>query len=77
MFVSKGASGVRVAVTGAGAGVMRVAALEQALTARWSPDACKAVKVSPDGLSSDLHASAEYRAHLIGVLAARAVSAAG
>ena len=77
VFVSKGASGVRVAVTGAGAGVMRVAALEQALAARWSPDACKAVKVSPDGLSSDLHASAEYRAHLIGVLAARAVSAAG
>lgn len=77
VFVSTGSGGVRVAVTGAGAGVMRVAALEQALAANWSPDACKSVKVSADGLSSDLHASADYRAHLISVLAARAVAAAG
>ena len=77
VFVSQGPAGVRVAVTGAGAGVMRVAALEKALAANWSAGACKGVSISADDLSSDLHASAAYRAHLIGVLAARAVAAAG
>ena len=75
VFVSKGASGVRVAVTGAGSnGVFRVKAIEDALAARWSAAAAQAVTVSADGLNSDLHGSAEYRAALIPVLAGRAVA---
>lgn len=77
VFVSKTASGVRVAVTGAGPCVFRVAALEQALAANWSATACAGVTIDPASLNTDLHASAEYRAHLIPVLAARAVAQAG
>jgi carbon-monoxide dehydrogenase medium subunit len=77
VMVSKDASGARVAVTGGGAGVFRVADMEKALAANWSADAIANVKVPASGLSSDLHASAEYRAHLIGVMARRAVAAAG
>ena len=77
VFVAQSANGVRVAVTGAGSrGVFRVKAMEDALGKNWSADAIKNVAVSPAELQSDLHASAEYRAHLIGVLAMRAVSAA-
>ena len=75
VFVSQGPQGVRVAVTGAGAGVFRASAIEQALSASWSAAAAAAVKVSADGLNSDLHGSAEYRAALIPVLASRAVAA--
>lgn len=77
VFVARGKSGVRVAVTGAAATVFRVAALESALSADWTAAACGKVTVSPDALNSDLHASAEYRAHLIPVLAGRAVTQAG
>lgn len=77
VFVSQQASGVRVAVTGAGPCAFRVAALEKALAANWSAAACNAVTIDADGLNSDLHASAEYRAHLIPVLAGRAVAEAG
>lgn len=77
VFVSKGASGVRVAITGAAGSVFRATDIEAALSANWSAAAAKAVKVTADNLNSDLHASAEYRAHLIPVLAARAVAAAG
>jgi aerobic carbon-monoxide dehydrogenase medium subunit len=78
VFVAKTAGGVRVAVTGAGAnGVFRVSALEAALNANFSPSALEAAAVSKDGLNSDIHADAEYRAHLIGVMARRAVAAAG
>jgi carbon-monoxide dehydrogenase medium subunit len=77
VFVAQTASGARVAVTGAGSrGVFRVKAMEDALNKSWSADAIKSVAVSPAELQSDLHASAEYRAHLIGVLAMRAVAAA-
>ena len=77
VFVAQTANGARVAVTGAGSrGVFRVKAMEDALNKSWSADAIKSVAVSPSDLQSDLHASAEYRAHLIGVLAMRAVSAA-
>jgi aerobic carbon-monoxide dehydrogenase medium subunit len=77
VFVARGKDGrVRVAATGCAGCAFRVADLEKALEADFSPDAAKAVRVSPDGLSSDLHASSEYRAHLIPVLAARAVAKA-
>lgn len=74
VFVSKGPQGVRVAVTGAGAGVFRAKELEAKLAANWSAAALNGAQVSADGLNSDLHGSAEYRAALIPVLAARAVS---
>jgi aerobic carbon-monoxide dehydrogenase medium subunit len=69
-------SGVRVAVTGGGSGVFRHAGLEQALTKNFTPEAAAAVKVDAGELSSDLHASAAYRANLISVLAQRAVAKA-
>ena len=74
VFVSQGPQGVRVAVTGAAASVFRSAELERRLAANWSADALADAVVGADGLSSDLHASAEYRAALIPVLAARAVA---
>lgn len=77
VFVAKTAAGVRVAVTGAGACVFRASDIEKALSASWSPAAAQAVTVSDEGLNSDLHGSALYRAALIPVLAARAVAAAG
>jgi carbon-monoxide dehydrogenase medium subunit len=74
VFVSKGPAGVRVAVTGAGGnGVFRVGAIEQALAAHWTAAAAQGVQVSADGLNTDLHGSAAYRAALIPVLAGRAV----
>ncbi len=78
VFVASGPAGVRVAVTGAGQdGVFRAGETEQALAGNWSPDAAAGVSFSPDGLNADLHASAEYRAHLTTVMAKRAVAAAG
>lgn len=77
VFVAKGPAGVRVAVTGAGAnGVFRATAFEQALAADFSPAAIANVSASADGLNSDIHADAAYRAHLIGVLARRALAKA-
>ncbi|MCU0970000.1 MAG: FAD binding domain-containing protein [Rubrivivax sp.] len=73
VFVARGPQGVRVAVTGGGSGVFRATALEQRLAADWSAGALAGAAVSTDGLNSDLHGSAEYRAALIPVLAARAV----
>ncbi len=77
VFVARHGSGVRVAVSGAGPCAFRSAELERALAAQWSADAAKAVTIPASGLNTDLHASAEYRAHLITVLAARAVAQAG
>jgi carbon-monoxide dehydrogenase medium subunit len=74
VFASRLADGrTRVAVTGAGACAFRCRELEDALSAEWSTSACERVEVAEAGLTSDLHASARYRAHLIPVLAARAV----
>ncbi len=76
VFVARGPAGVRVAITGAAQdGVFRHAAMEQALAQNWSADAIAGVVTPPDGLNSDIHASAAYRAHLIGVMARRAVAA--
>jgi carbon-monoxide dehydrogenase medium subunit len=79
VFAAVNASGEpRIAVTGSGAeGVFRVTEMEEALKTNWSPDAVKNIKVSPDQMLSDIHGSAEYRAHLVTVLAARAVEKAG
>jgi aerobic carbon-monoxide dehydrogenase medium subunit len=77
VFVAKTAGGVRVAVTGAGSnGVFRLSAFETALNANFSPAALDGLSVPASGLNSDLHADADYRAHLIGVMAKRAVAAA-
>jgi carbon-monoxide dehydrogenase medium subunit len=75
VFVAKTAGGVRVAVTGAGPKAFRVPAMETALNAQLSADAIKGVQVSPGDLRSDSTASAEYRAHLVNVMAQRAVRA--
>jgi carbon-monoxide dehydrogenase medium subunit len=77
VFVARRPSDVRVAVTGAGSdGVFRVTAFEEALQKRFSPKVLEGIAVPANGLNSDIHGSAEYRAHLIGVLARRAVDAA-
>ncbi|HEV3176313.1 MAG TPA: xanthine dehydrogenase family protein subunit M [Stellaceae bacterium] len=76
VFVAKTGSGVRVAVTGAGPGVFRQKDMEAALGKSFAPDAVANIKVSPSGLNGDIHASPEYRAHLVTVMAKRAVAAA-
>ena len=77
VFVAKTAGGVRVAVTGAGSsGVFRAEEFEAALNANFSPAALEGVSMDASGLNSDMHADADYRAHLIGVMAKRAVAAA-
>jgi carbon-monoxide dehydrogenase medium subunit len=77
VFVAKTKSGVRVAVTGAGSsGVFRQQAMEAALAANFSPDAVANIKTDPSEMISDLHGDAAYRAHLVGVMAKRAVAAA-
>jgi len=77
VFVARRPSEVRVAVTGAGSdGVFRLPEFEEALQKRFSPKSLEGLSVSADNLNSDIHGSAEYRAHLIGVLARRAVAAA-
>jgi carbon-monoxide dehydrogenase medium subunit len=78
VFVARSKSGdIRAAATGASQdGVMRVAAIEQALKANWSASALDAVSIPPNGLIDDIHGSAAYRANLIKVMAQRAVAAA-
>lgn len=76
VFVSQGSGGVRVGVTGAKGCAYREAALERALAASFTPEAAKAVALPSEGMNADLHASAEYRAAMVGVMAARAVAAA-
>jgi aerobic carbon-monoxide dehydrogenase medium subunit len=77
VFVAKTKDGVRVAVTGAGPSVFRHQEMEAALSKNFSADAIKSATQKADGLNADIHASAEYRAHLVGVMARRAVQAAG
>jgi carbon-monoxide dehydrogenase medium subunit len=75
VFVAKRPSEIRVAVTGAGGnGVFRVASFEEALKKRFSPKSLEGMSIPAEGLASDIHASAEYRAHLVGVMARRAVA---
>ncbi|MGH8660810.1 MAG: FAD binding domain-containing protein [Burkholderiales bacterium] len=76
VFVSESVGTVRVAVTGAGGCVFRAKAMEKRLAEKFEPDAIARVKIAPTDLNSDIHASAEYRAHLVTVIAQRAVEAA-
>jgi len=76
VFVADFGGSVRVAVTGAGPVVFRQADMEKALGAKFAPESVANIKQKQDGLNSDMHASAEYRAHLVTVMARRAVEAA-
>lgn len=77
VFVAKDGEGVRVAVTGAGeSGVFRTTGMERALVKKFVPKSLEGVKVDAKGMISDLHGAADYRAHLVGVMARRAVEAA-
>jgi carbon-monoxide dehydrogenase medium subunit len=76
VFVSKTGNNVRVAVTGAGPVVFRQGEMEKALSSNFAPAAIEKIQHKADGLNSDIHASAEYRAHLVGVMARRAVAEA-
>jgi carbon-monoxide dehydrogenase medium subunit len=73
--VAKTASGIRVGVTGAGACAFRQTEMEAALGVSFTPEALTGIAIPDEDLNSDLHATPAYRAHLIGVMAARAVSA--
>jgi carbon-monoxide dehydrogenase medium subunit len=77
VLAAKTGGGVRVAVTGAGPSVFRQREMEAALGKSWGAAALDGIKQKADGLNSDIHASSEYRAHLVGVMAKRAVAAAG
>jgi len=73
VFVARRRGAVRVGITGAGDYAFRCGPLEQALSAKFTPEAARAVRIPADGLNDDIHGSAEYRAHLIPELTARAV----
>ena len=77
VMVARTAGGVRVAVTGAGPSVFRATEMEQALSGNFSPDALDGISVPAGDLNADIHAGADYRAHLVGVMAKRAVAGCG
>ncbi len=74
VYVAKLKKEVRVAITGAGSSVFRSKEIESALSSNFSPSAIDNVSISSNGLNSDIHASADYRAHIIKVMARKAVS---
>jgi carbon-monoxide dehydrogenase medium subunit len=76
VFVARFADQVRVSVTGAGPSAFRVTEMERALEDSFAPGALAGMSISPEGLNGDIHAEPSYRAHLVGVMARRAVAAA-
>ena len=74
VYVAKLKKEIRVAVTGAESCVFRCKKLEDALSSNFSPSAIDGVNISSKGFNTDIHASAEYRAHIIKVMAKKAVS---
>ena len=74
VYVAKLKKEIRVAVTGAGSSVFRSKEIESALSSNFSPSAIDNVSISSNGLNSDIHGSADYRAHIIKVMARKAVS---
>ncbi len=77
VMVARTGGVVRVAVTGAGPCVFRIGEMEAALAANFRPEVIENIVVAADGLNSDIHAGSDYRAHLVGVMASRAVAACG
>ncbi len=77
VMVAQTSGGVRVAVTGAAPSVFRASEMEAALAGNFSAGALDGMSADASGLNADIHASAEYRAHLVGVMARRAVAACG
>jgi carbon-monoxide dehydrogenase medium subunit len=77
VFVSKRGADIRVAVTGAGSnGVFRVKSFEEALKKRFAAKSIEGMTIPANGMNADIHAGADYRAHLVGVLARRALARA-
>jgi carbon-monoxide dehydrogenase medium subunit len=76
VMIAETADGIRAAVTGAGACAFRASEIEAALAGDFSAAALEGLTISADGFNEDLHASSEYRAHLVMVMAKRAVAAA-
>ncbi|WP_353147100.1 xanthine dehydrogenase family protein subunit M [Pollutimonas bauzanensis] len=75
VFVSQGAGGVRVAITGAKNSVFRCSEMEAKLNTSFTSEAARSVKISTDNINGDMHGSADYRAEMISVMSARAVEA--
>jgi len=75
-FVAQMEGAVRLAITGAGPHVFRIAAYEEALTKTFSSAALEGVTPKLPSLNTDLHASADYRAHAVVEMVRRAVEAA-
>lgn len=76
VMIAETAGGIRAAVTGAGACAFRASEIEAALAGDFSPSALDGLAVAADDLNEDMHASSAYRAHLVLVMAKRAVAAA-
>jgi aerobic carbon-monoxide dehydrogenase medium subunit len=76
VFAARRAGTVRLAVTGAKSCVFRIAEMEAALATSFTPEAIKSIVVDPRGLTADIHGTPEYRAHLVGVMAQRALASA-
>lgn len=74
VFISKSDNEIRVAVTGAGEnGVFRWKEMENALLSDWSTSTAETIKLSSEGVMSDIHGNSDYRANLVNIMAIRAV----
>ena len=74
VFLSNFDNEIRIAITGAAEeGVYRWREAEVALNANFSEGSLNDLLVEPEGMIGDIHASSEYRAHLVQVMTKRAV----